>query len=75
MLEILELRTEAGDYVHVRVALDGFLVIPFDVPKSTYIDEFHRPEDFESYLARQARTLLDTYGDAREGRQEPEMFS
>ena len=67
-LEILELDTMGSDYVRARVALDGQLAVPFEIPKSTYIEDFPRREDFERFLARQARTLLDTYGDAREQR-------
>lgn len=70
-LEILELDTSRGDYVRARVALDGHLAIPFEIPKSTYVERFPRSEDFEAFLARQARSLLDTYGDAREQRSEP----
>jgi hypothetical protein len=70
-LTILEFDAYGSDYVHVRVAIDGHLVIPFDVPKSVYVDDFPRAEDFEAYLERQARSLLAAYGDAREGRQEP----
>jgi hypothetical protein len=67
-LEILELDTMGADYVRARVALNGHLAIPFDIPKSTYIEDFPRSEDFEAFLARQAQTLLDAYGDAREQR-------
>ena len=67
-LEILELDTMGSDYVRARVALNGHLVIPFEIPKSTYVEDFPRREDFESFLARQARTLLDAYGDARQQR-------
>lgn len=70
-LEILELDTMRGDYISARVALNGRLAIPFEIPKSVYIEDFPRREDFERFLARQAKALLDTYGDAREGRQEP----
>ena len=70
-LEILELDARHSDYVHVRVALNGRLAVPFEFPKSDYVDTFRRPEDLESFLARQAQTLLDAYGDAREQRQEP----
>jgi len=72
-LEILELDTMSSDYVHARVALNGRLAIPFDIPKQTFIEDFPRREDLESYLARQAFTLLEVYGDAREGRTEPVM--
>ena len=67
-LEILELAASGPDYMRARLALDGHLVVPFEIPKSTYIEDFPRPEDFEAFLERQARTLLDTYGDAREQR-------
>ncbi len=70
-LTILEFDPSGSDYVHVRVAVDGHLVIPFDVPKYVYVDDFPRSEDFEAYLERQGRALLAAYGDAREGRQEP----
>lgn len=69
-LEILELDDMGSDWVHVRVALDNHLVIPFDVPKSTYIEDFPSREQFIAYVERQAQALLDAYGDAREGRQE-----
>lgn len=69
-LEILELDTMGSDYVKARVALNGRLAVPFEIPKSTYIEDFKRREDFEAFLARQAQTLLDAYGDAREGRTE-----
>lgn len=64
-LEILELNALASDYVRVRVALHGKLAIPFDFLKSDYLG-FRRSEDLESFLARQAATLLEQYGDARE---------
>lgn len=70
-LEILELDTERPDYIFARVALDGRLAIPFEIPKSTYVEDFPRAEDFHSFLARQAQALLDAYGDAREQRPEP----
>lgn len=70
-LEILELDTSRGDYVHARLALDGHLVIPFEIPKSTYMEDFRTPADFEAFLVRQAVTLLDRYGDAREQRLDP----
>ena len=70
-LEILELDTMRSDYVFARVALNGRLAIPFEIPKSTFVEDFPRREDFESFLARQAEALLDAYGDAREQRPEP----
>ena len=68
-LEILELDLlRPGDYDFVRLALDGQLVTPFEVPKSVRREQFPRDEDFEAFLARQAETLLTEYGDAREQR-------
>jgi hypothetical protein len=69
-LEILELDTMGSDYVRARVALDGRLAVPFEFAKSDFLDMARR-DDLEPFLARQARTLLDSYGDARENRSEP----
>jgi hypothetical protein len=69
-LEILELKP-VGDFWQVRTALDGHLAIPFEFPKQTKA-EFHDDAEFEDFLLRQTRTLLDAYGDAREHRPEPE---
>lgn len=66
-LEILRLDAQRSDYVSAQVAIDGHLAIPFEFLKSDYV-QFRRPEDLESFLARQARTLLDQYGDARQKR-------
>jgi hypothetical protein len=70
-LEILELALDRpGDYDFARVAINGHLVTPFEIPKSIRREQFTREEDFLNYLERQALTLLATYGDAREQRQE-----
>jgi hypothetical protein len=70
-LEILELSLDRpGDYDLARVAIDGQLVTPFEIPKSIRREQFTRDEDFLRFLERQAITLLATYGDAREQRQE-----
>ena len=71
-LEILELNAMGSEYVRARVALHGRLAIPFDFLKSDYL-AFRRADDLESFLARQATTLLDQYGDARE--QSPTEFT
>jgi len=70
-LEILELDPSGSDYVRARVALHGRLAIPFEFPKSDYVETFRRPDALEAFLARQAETLLERYGDAREQRPEP----
>lgn len=72
-LEILGLNDLGADYVLVRAALHGRLAIPFEVPKSTYVENFRTQDDFEAFVARQCQTLLDAYGDAREQRQEPDF--
>ena len=69
-LEILELDASRSDWVSARVALDGHLAIPFEFAKSDFVTMMHG-DDLESFLARQARSLLDAYGDAREQRPEP----
>ena len=68
-LEILEMRDE-GEYLLVRTALHGRPAKPLDIHKS--VRERYRDDDeFEAYLARLTRTMLDVFGDAREGREEP----
>jgi hypothetical protein len=69
-LEILELDTHGAEYVRARVAIHGKLAIPFEFLKSDYVEKFRRPEDLEAFLARQAVTLLESYGDAREQHQD-----
>lgn len=73
-LEILELDAMGSDYVRARVALNGKLAIPFDFLKSDYV-AFRRREEMESFLARQARTLLEQYGDARECRPDQDQVA
>lgn len=67
-LEILELDPSGSDYVRVRVALNGHLVTPFEFPKSDYVETFRDEAALLAFIERQASTLLDTYGDARESR-------
>ena len=62
-LEILELKP-VGEYWQIRTALDGKLAIPFEVHKSV-LEKFPLTQQFEDYLGRQTRTLLETHGDAR----------
>jgi len=69
-LEILELDASRSDWVRARVALHGHLAIPFEFSKSDFMT-MTRGDDLEFFLARQARSLLDAYGDAREQRPEP----
>jgi len=69
-LEILELDASRSDWVRARVALHGQLAIPFEFSKSDFMT-MTSGDDLESFLARQARSLLDAYGDAREQRPEP----
>jgi hypothetical protein len=63
-LEIIEHR-DRGEYVEVRVAIDGHPTLPMDVHKS--IRECYRTEDdWKDYLTMSGETMLDLYGDARE---------
>lgn len=66
--ELLELRDQLNGWLMVRMAIGGKLAVPFEVPKSVRYEEFPREEDFLSYLERQAVSLLEAYGDAREQR-------
>lgn len=68
-LEILELTLDRpGDYDFIRVAVDGHPVVPFEIPKSVRREQYVRDEDFLAFLERQATTLYESYGDAREQR-------
>jgi hypothetical protein len=73
-LEILELNTERSDWVTARVALNGRLAIPFEIPKSTFMEDFRDDDARESFLARQAQALLDSYGDARTAMLDPDLM-
>ena len=66
-LEILELDAMGSDYVRTRVTLNGVLAIPFEFLKSDYVG-FKNREEMEAFLERQALTLIESYGDARECR-------
>jgi hypothetical protein len=74
-LEILELDASGSEYVRVRAALNGQLVVPFEFLKSDYVETFRRSDDLESFIARQAQTLLDQFGDARECRPDQEFVA
>lgn len=67
-LEILKLDDGPDGWTKAQLAYDGHLVVPFDFPKSVRYEEFPREQDFLFYLERQAVSLLETYGDAREQR-------
>lgn len=64
MVEILEFKLK-GDWYQVRVAIDGQVAPRFDIPKSYRYEEFPKDDQFEAFLARQARALLEEYGDQR----------
>lgn len=65
-LEVVKYREHGADSVTVQVALDGHLAVPCTVDRSIFWG-FEDTERHE-WLARTARTLLDIYGDARDGR-------
>lgn len=67
-VEILSIK-ENGEWVTVEMALDSQLVIPFDVHKSDW-RSYREVKELEAMLARQAASLLATYGDARQPREE-----
>lgn len=50
-------------YFHVKMAINGIPAIPFSFP-ATHLDNMDEVK-LGQYLERQARTLIDRYGDAR----------
>lgn len=54
-------------YYHVEMGVNGIKAIPFSFP-ATHLDTMATEEALGQYLERQARTLIDRYGDARDPR-------
>lgn len=63
-LEIIDY-TDRGEYVEVRVAVDGTPSLPMDVHKSIR-DMYPGEDQWLDYLAQSGETMLTLYGDARE---------
>ena len=63
-LELIGIR-ERGEYLLIQCALDERLGVPFFLHKSDR-REFHTEEEFQAYLTRQTRALLEEFGDARQ---------
>jgi hypothetical protein len=57
-----------SDAITVQIALDGQLAVPFTVSPEVFWGEFPDEISRHAFLARNARTLLDIYGDARHDR-------
>lgn len=55
---------DSDGYRTCQLAVDGVLAIPFSFP-SSHMDKFPTEESLASYLERQARMLIDRYGDYR----------
>lgn len=67
-LEIVSYREHpAQGAVTVQLALHGVLAHPFSVNKAD-LERFPDGEERQAFFERSARTLLDVYGDARDGR-------
>ena len=54
-------------YYHVEMGINGIKAIPFSFP-ATHLDNMADESALGQYLERQARTLIDRYGDARDPR-------
>lgn len=57
----------AHSAVTVQLALDGVLAHPFSVNKADLL-QFPEGDERKAFFERSARTLIDVYGDARDGR-------
>lgn len=56
-------------YYHVEIGIDGVRAIPFSFP-AAHLEKMADETNLGCYLERQARTLIDRYGDARDPRPE-----
>lgn len=65
-LEMVKYQEPSADMVTVQLALHGELAVTLTVERAIFwgFSELER----HKWLARSARTLLDIYGDARDGR-------
>jgi len=64
-LEMVRYREHGAQAVTVQLALNEHLAVPMTVEREVFWG-FDEPERHK-WLARCARTLLDVYGDARDG--------
>jgi hypothetical protein len=60
----IERGTKSGEYWRFQLAVDGVPCIPFDVHDAD-IRAFRNQELLEQFLARQAISLIENYGDSR----------
>jgi len=56
-------------YFNVEMGIDGVKAIPFSFP-AIHLDKISTEDALGQYLERQARTLIDRYGDARDPKPE-----
>ena len=56
-------------YYHVEMGINGIKAVPFSFP-AAHLDKMATEEALGQYLERQARTLIDRYGDARDPKPE-----
>lgn len=71
--EILELKKE-GEWWYVQMAINGVPCLPFDVHESIRVEKFPAEEAFLDYLERQAQSMIDVFGDARQQHANPETM-
>lgn len=66
-VEIIEPGTKRGEWWQCQVAIDGIPSVPFDVHDADFRG-FRTDELRNQFLARQAMSLIDSYGDGRQPR-------
>lgn len=77
-VELLHFAKDPSDseWFVAQLAIDGTLAIKFSVPTPYVLDlESKGEEELGSYLERQARTMIERYGDAREPRPDAALLS
>jgi len=64
-----------GEWYLAQLACDGTLGISFSIPTPSVYEMLRVSEEtLGEYLERQARTMIDRYGDARNPRPDPVML-
>lgn len=69
--ELIEHSEPCDGWIQIRCALNNQLVTPFQIHRSDVEKKYRSEKEYFAMLERQAGSLLERYGDARENRLEP----
>ena len=63
-IEVISQGIHIGEYRRCQLAVDNIPCVPFDVHAADFLN-FPSVDKRNEFLARQAMSLIETYGDAR----------